>query len=264
MKNLFLILFMALSVFNLSAQGKVIQSQKMKSKILNKDILYSAYLPPNFDKLKDYPVIYLLHGYGNNETTWLNDGHIEAKMNKAIANNIIPPSVVIMPNGENSWYVNAKDTNFNWENMFIKELMPYMEKEYKISPLKKNCTIWGASMGGFGALKYAMTYPDKFGTCVAFSPAIYPDIAIGDRYQVSESPLNIIRNTPIEKLAQVRYYIDCGDKDFLYWGNANLHILMSDYKINHEFRMRAGKHGWIYWRDGVEPALQFITETAKQ
>lgn len=263
MRNILLTLFLTIVISNLSAQGKVLQSQKMTSKILNKEVLYSVYLPPNFDQSKDYPVIYLLHGYGNNETTWITDGHIEIKMNKAITDSIIPPTVIIMPNGENRWYVNATDTIFNWEDMFMLELMPHAENQYKINSQKENRTIWGASMGGFAALKYAMTYPDKFATCIAFSPAIYQDMTIGKRYQISESPLNIIQKTSKETLNQVRYLIDCGDKDFLYWGNANLHILMRSRQINHEFRMRAGKHGWIYWRDGVEFALQFIAEATK-
>lgn len=258
-KNLFLLLICFFALQQAWGQGKVLQSQKMKSDILKKEVLYSVYLPPGFDQSKqNYPVIYLLHGYGNNETTWITDGQIESKMNQAIAGGMIPPTVVVMPDGENMWYVNVKEKNFNWEDMFIREFLPFMEKQYRIENDRSKRTIWGASMGGFGALKYAMAYPDKFGTCIAFSPAIYPDVAIGDRYQISESPLNMIRKIPLEKLNEVRYYIDCGDKDFLYWGNATLHIMMRDMGINHEFRMRGGKHGWVYWREGVLPALEFV------
>lgn len=259
MRHLLLTLILSTLALLVTAQGKVLQSQKMKSKILDKEVLYSVYLPPGFDASKQtYSVIYLLHGYGNNETTWITDGQIESNMNRAIEAKTIAPTVVVMPNGENAWYVNARDKKFNWEDMFMQEFMPFIEKQYRIENNKNKRTMWGASMGGFGALKYAMAYPDTFGTCIAFSPAIYPDMAIGDRYQISESPLNMIGNIPVEKLNQVRYYIDCGDKDFLYWGNATLHIRMRDLGINHEFRMRGGKHGWIYWRDGVMPALEFI------
>lgn len=258
-KELFLILICFLPVLHASAQGKVLQSQKMKSNILKKEVSYSVYLPPGFEQSRQkYPVIYLLHGYGNDETTWVTDGQIENKMNQAISEGLIRPSVIIMPNGENMWYVNVKEKDFNWEDMFIQEFLPYIEKKYRIENDRNKRTMWGASMGGFGALKYAMTYPDKFGTCIAFSPAIYPDMVIGDRYQISESPLNMIRNIPVEKLNEVRYYIDCGDKDFLYWGNSTLHMMMRDLGINHEFRMRGGKHGWVYWREGVIPALEFI------
>lgn len=259
MRKLILSLFLTLACIQLSAQGVVLKSQTMKSNILNKEVRYSVYLPEGFDQSKQkYPVIYLLHGHGNDETTWITDGQIESKMNRAIADSIIPPTIVVMPNGENSWYVNNKKEKFRWEDMFMDELMPYMEQKYRIESDRSQRSIWGASMGGFGAMKYALTYPDKFSSCVAFSPAIYPDKVIGDRYEISESPLNIIRNTPLEKITQVRYYIDCGDRDFLYWGNCNLHILMRDRGVDHEFRVRSGKHGWIYWRDGVMPALEFL------
>lgn len=264
MKNLALTLILSFTVLTVVAQGKVLQDQKMKSKILDKEVLYSVYLPPGFDDSKQaYPVIYLLHGYGNNHNTWITEGQIAVKMDKAIREGLMPPAVVVMPHGETTWYVNVQDKKYRWEDMFMEEFMPYAEKTYRTGGSKENRVIWGASMGGFGALKYAMTYRDKFGTCIAFSPAVYPDGAIGDRYQISESPLNIIKKVPVEKLNEVRYYVDCGDKDFLYWGNATLHIMFRNMGINHEFRMRGGKHGWVYWREGVEPALAFIAEGMK-
>lgn len=260
MKNLFLTLILILAVTNISAQGKVLKSLKMKSNILNKEVSYSVYLPAGFEKsTQSYPVIYLLHGYGNDETTWINSAQTDSIMDKAVASGAIPPAVILMPNGENTWYVNAKDKSYNWEDMFLKEFMPYAEKQYKINGDRSKRIIWGASMGGFAAMRYAMLYPDKFATCVAFSPAIYPDQVIGDRYPVSDSPLHLIENIPANKLNTVAYFIDCGDKDFLYWGNASLHIRMRDRNINHEFRMGAGKHGWVYWKKGTMPALEFIS-----
>lgn len=260
MRNFFLGLVLFITILNVSAQGTVVRSEKMKSGILNKEVLYSVYLPSGFDKSKqNYPVIYLLHGYGNDQNTWITDGRIDSTMDRAIADGILPPTVVVMPNGENSWYVNARNEKYDWEDMFFKEFMPFIEKTYKIDGTKNKRVIWGASMGGFAAMKYAMVYPDQFGVCIAFSPAIYPDSQIGDRYPLTDSPLHLIKNNSTEKLNTVAYYIDCGDKDFLYWGNSTLHIAMRDRGINHEFRVRAGKHGWIYWKKGSTPALEFIS-----
>lgn len=264
MKHTLAILVFSLILSYSSGQGKVLQSQKFKSNILNKEVNYSVYLPEGFEQSQqNYPVIYLLHGYGNDENTWISEAKISEQMDKAIKERLITPAVIVMPDGDTSWYVNVKARNYNWEEMFIKEFIPGIEKQYRINSTPARRAIWGNSMGGFAAVRYAMTYPELFGISVGFSPAVYPDAQIGDRYQVSESPLHIIQNTSADQLNKVRYYLDCGDRDFIYWGFAQLNMMMNAFGINHESYTHPGEHCWPYWKEGVENALKFIAKNFK-
>ena len=73
--------------------------------------------------------------------------------------------------------------------------------------------------------------------------------------------LNIVENTPVDELQKVRFYIDCGDEDFLAISNASLHILLTEKKVPHEYRVRDGSHTWSYWRTGLPDGLKFIGES---
>lgn len=273
-----------LALIAIEAQGRVLESRTMKSNILGKDLLYSVYLPPDFDSSgRSYPVLYLLHGYSDDQTSWVHVGEINQIMDKAIADGTMPPVVVIMPDGDISWYSNVDQLHYNWENMFFKEMMPYMEKEYRAGGRKDRRIIAGLSMGGFGALKYAMKHTDKFAMCMALSPAVFTDEDIvnmgdnwfGERFEMmflhekgearinerwrSENPIHLAKSVPADRLKSVRFYIDCGDRDFLYRGNAALHVAMRDAGIPHECRMRQGDHNWVYWREGLRQSFPMMS-----
>jgi S-formylglutathione hydrolase FrmB len=141
-------------------------------------------------------------------------------------------------------------------------------------------------MGGYGTLIYALHHPDMFAAAVPFSAGIHTDNEIinmtEERYNKWYAPLygenkkgkdrltahwyknNVlacIKNMPEEDKDKVRFYIDCGDDDFLYEGNSELHILMRDLDIPHEYRVRDGAHNWTYWRTGIKDALRFIGDS---
>jgi S-formylglutathione hydrolase FrmB len=80
----------------------------------------------------------------------------------------------------------------------------------------------------------------------------------------NNSVLKLVETTPADKLNKVRYYIDCGDDDFLTKGNCLLHLALAEKKVPHEFRVRNGAHSWSYWRSGVTDALQFIGQSFHQ
>jgi S-formylglutathione hydrolase FrmB len=81
---------------------------------------------------------------------------------------------------------------------------------------------------------------------------------------LSNSPLSIIEKKSKEELSSVKYWIDCGDDDFLTIGNAQLHIALTNKNVPHEFRMRDGAHNWTYWRTGIIDALAFIGDSFHQ
>ncbi len=283
MKKLLVTVF-AVSLFSFvfAQQGKVIESLEFKSNLVSYPVKYSIYLPPGYDASeRNYPVVYLLHGYSDDETGWIQFGEANFIADKGITEGEFAPCIIVMPDGKVTWYCNSVDGKDPWEDMFIQEFIPFIEKEYRIRPKKEFRAIAGLSMGGYGALKLAMRHTDLFSSCVAMSSGTFTDEQIlehenfdyyfGTIYgpkkknDLSESwkansPLHLVETIDAEKLKSVRFYIDCGDDDFLYKGNSALHVKMRDLGIAHEYRVRNGSHQWSYWRTGLHDGLIFISE----
>uniref|UniRef100_UPI003216540C alpha/beta hydrolase n=1 Tax=uncultured Draconibacterium sp. TaxID=1573823 RepID=UPI003216540C len=283
MKKLsFLILISVITVTAFAQTGKVLESLTFKSSLVNYPVNYSIYLPPGYDSSeRSYPVLYLLHGYSDDETGWIQFGEANSIADKGIADGDFASCIIVMPDGKVSWYVNSADGSDPWEDMFIKEFIPFIEKEYRIRSKKEFRAIAGLSMGGNGSLLLAMHNPDLFSTCVAMSAGTFTDeeVIANDKYDhyfkniygakpkndVSEhwkanSPLHLLDSVEPEKLKSIRWYIDCGDDDFLYKGNSALHVKMRDLGIPHEYRVREGSHSWIYWRTGLYDGLKYISQ----
>jgi len=170
--------------------------------------------------------------------------------------------------------------------MFLEELIPHIEKTYRVRAKREFRAISGLSMGGYGSLGLAMRHPDVFSSCVAFSAGIWSDDQLAgssskdyDRYLKvpfgplqgdpptlsdhfwSNNPVRLAQTLPVEELSKVRWYIDCGDDDFLFKGNSSLHIIMREREIPHEYRVRDGAHTWVYWRTGIRDGLRFIASS---
>lgn len=292
MKSLLLLCVLCtISYFSIAqSHGTVNEHEVIKSNILHKDVAYSVYLPFDYNTSnRFYPVVYLLHGYTDDQTGWIQFGEINSYADKAIAEGTIPPMIIIMPNADSSWYINSFDGKENYEDFFIKELMPAVENKYRIKAQKRFRGIAGLSMGGYGSLIYAMKYPNLFAAATPLSAAVLTDDELVNLPQNSwdntfarlygnnlsgkqrlnnawyqNSILKIVENTPADTLKKVRYWIDCGDDDFLTKGNCMLHIALIDKKIPHEYRVRDGAHNWTYWRSGITDALQFIGNSFHQ
>jgi S-formylglutathione hydrolase FrmB len=282
MKLLIFILIITAQVITLNAQtGKVIESLIFESEKVDYPVEYSVYLPPDYDiSQRSYPVLYLLHGYSDDETGWIQFGEANMTADRGIANGDFPPCIIIMPDGKVSWYVNSYDGKDPWEDMFIEEFIPYVENKYRIRQKKEFRAIAGLSMGGYGALTLSMRNPEMFSSCVAMSAGIFtdeeilkdnsrdhyfkniygpkPENSVSDHWK-SYSPLYLVESVDKELLKSIRFYIDCGDDDFLYKGNSALHVKMRDYGISHEFRIRDGSHSWGYWRTSLFDGLKFIS-----
>jgi S-formylglutathione hydrolase FrmB len=234
-------------------------------------------------------VTYLLHGYGDADDGWIQFGEINRLADKAIAEGTIPPMIIVTPDGFKSFYINAADGSLSYEDFFIKELIPHIEKTYKVKSEKRFRGIAGLSMGGYGALIYGLKYPKLFAAAAPLSAVVWSDsdittasdniynslFASADKKNVKgadrineawlkNSPLKLIETNSVEELSSVKYWIDCGDDDYLSIGNVNLHVAMTNKKIPHEFRVRDGAHSWTYWRTGVIDALSFIGNSFHQ
>jgi S-formylglutathione hydrolase FrmB len=270
--------------------GRVIEDNRIQSTTLGKEVRYTVYLPADYDRSqRSYPVVYLLHGFTDDNTGWLQFGEVNRYADKAIYDGTIPPMIIIMPNGDSSWYINSVDGKVKYEDFFTKEFIPSVEKIFRIRGQKKYRGIAGLSMGGYGTLVYALKHPDLFAAAAPLSAWVIDDSAFSnldnDFYEYGlrgtfarglkgkqrlnqhwhdNSVLHIVESTPADELRKVRYWIDCGDDDFLTKGNSLLHIALTEKKVAHEFRVRDGGHNWTYWRTGITDALQFIGWSFRQ
>ena len=279
----FLLLFSMVSAQS-SNRGKVLESLEFQSKLMGKEVSYTIYLPSDYETSnRKYPVVYLLHGYSDNDTGWLQYGEAPYIVDDAIANREIPPMIIVMPDAGVTYYVNDASGKNPYADMFTEEFIPFIDKTYRTRSSRQFRGISGLSMGGSGALHTAMRNPDLFSACSAFSAAVRTDeemitmneakyernfgilygAGLKGKKRLTETyrafnPLDLLETQDIDKLKRIGWYIDCGDDDFLYKGNAALHVKMRDLKIPHEYRVRDGSHSWEYWRTGLKDGLQFI------
>lgn len=287
MKRLIVFLLVTLFVPRIWAQGVVYESLTFSSSLLGEDVKYSVYLPADYDlSERKYPVLYLLHGYTDDETGWVQFGEVKAIADKAMLTRMSTEMVIIMPDAKVSFYSNDFEMKYPWEDMFVKEFIPFVEDTYKVRQKKEFRALAGLSMGGFGALKLAMKHHEMFSATVAMSAAVLTDEQLiglpDDRYEnvygvlygtglqgknriteswKSNSVFHLLNTIEVEKLRTVRYLIDCGDDDFLLEGNMNLHSEMRKKGVKHEFRVRDGAHEWEYWRTSLPVALKFISKS---
>ena len=267
------------SVFLFAQGGKVFDKLTMKSKILNMDRAYAVYLPPDYEtSQRSYPVLYLLHGGGDDQTGWIQFGEVLSIADKAILERQATPMIIIMPDantGQRGYSNNANNT-WRYEDFFFTELMPLVEKTYRIKGEKKYRAIAGLSMGGDGSFTYALHHPELFSSACPLSAGTGPltledaktrvkrDLPTAtdseiEAYYKRQSVLNLINNIPDDQKKAVRWYIDCGDDDFLFEGNSLAHIAMRKKEIPHEFRVRDGAHNWTYWRTALPNVLEFVS-----
>ena len=168
-------------------QGKVLESLVFKSEILSEEVKYSIYLPAGYDSsTRRYPVVYLLHGGGGNEISWIQWGEVDLAADRGIATRKIPPMIIVMPNAKLTRYINDSKTKVRYEDMFIQELIPYIDKTYRTRTHKRYRGIAGQSMGGYGSLLIAMRHPNLFTACPAFSTWIPAE---GSKYYRKEYDL---------------------------------------------------------------------------
>jgi len=283
MKAKMVIVLIFVASLPLLSQSITHEGLAMQSKILPDKVKFCVYLPPDYENSsRRYPVVYLLHGYSDKEWAWVQFGEVQMSADQGIEAGEIPPMIIVMPDGKVTFYVNDYSGVDRWEDMFIKEFIPFIDANYRTRTEKEFRGISGLSMGGYGSLMFSMRYPDVFVACAAFSAAVWEDeelIGSGDSLQYDgffstifgplvngdlpvffrdHHPLDLAKNRPVEELKKVRYYIDCGDDDFLINGNMALHKVMKQRQIPHEFRVRDGNHSWPYWRSGITEGLKFI------
>jgi enterochelin esterase-like enzyme len=285
----FICLLFILNLFGVTALfsqagGKVSDNLTLPSKILKMERKYAIYLPPDYEtSQRSYPVLYLLHGAGDDQSGWIQFGEVKNIADKAIQEGKCTAMIIVMPDGNTGQrgYFNSPKGDWNYEDFFFQELMPYVEKSYRIRTDKRYRAIAGLSMGGGGSFMYALHHPELFSSACPLSASVgplsmeeassrwekqYPGIAKEEltKYFARHSALELVNSMPDDQKKAVRWYIDCGDDDFLYEGNCLVHIAMRKKDIPHEFRTRDGGHTWTYWREALPVVLEFVSQSFHQ
>ncbi|WP_175416228.1 alpha/beta hydrolase [Aggregatimonas sangjinii] len=263
--------------------GKVYDELTMTSKVLKSEREYAIYLPPDYETSeRSYPVLYLLHGAGDDQTGWVQFGEVLRIADNAIKEGRATPMIIVMPDantGKRGYFNQADD--WRYEDFFFEELMPYVERQYRIKGEKRYRAVAGLSMGGGGSFMYALHHPELFSSACPLSAYVGPltledfkeqlkgsDVEYTEaemlEYFKNHNAVELIQSMDEKELKSVRWYIDCGDDDFLYEGNSLVHIALKKKEIPHEYRVRDGAHNWTYWRASLPNVLHFVSEAFHQ
>lgn len=271
-------------------RGTVITTDKIESKYLHQTAHFSIYLPPTYSVTDmDYPVLYLLHGGGDNYKDWLLKGQAASIADKAFSEGV-PEMIIVMPDGIKNWYANDYSGKFSYEDYFFKELIPYVQAHYRARTEKEYRAISGLSMGGFGTMLYGVKHPESFIAAYGMSIGMFTDQKAlsgggrplnGKKWYAEDyfgplkpngqlpdlwnqnSVYQLIQSMPKSQKKQVHFAVECGD-DELNRDQIEVPLLMKDCGIPVEIRISNGEHNWIFWRKCLPHALKFVGECFTQ
>ena len=268
--SLFLLVVLALNAVAQDSYPALLECE-MKSEILGTVKKYCIYLPAGYgDENKEFPVLYLLHGLTDTHTAWRDKGNTQAIATEVFGSGKAQEMVIVMPDAGTVYdgYFNAGE--WRYEDYFFQELVPHIEKEYRVVADKGHRAIAGLSMGGGGAVVYSQRHPDMFSACYSTSGLL--DIRYHpknpDVYEASylwsvthTSPVEFLRTASDEQIAAlrtVRWMADCGDDDAIIKTNLEFFIEMMREEVKMEFRVRDGNHNWKFWRVSLPEILKFV------
>jgi len=259
------------------AQGECLS---VPSRILGRSVPYCVILPPDYrqNAARRYPVLYYLHGLGDNEQMFLHSGGFDL-LQDLWDRREIGDFVLVTPAGYASFFMNSHDGRFRYDDFFLREFIPWIESHYRIAGRRDSRGIGGISMGGYGALRMAFLHPQMFASVSAQSaalmerlPAVYVSDSLelgrlrllGDVFGSPPDRLFWDRNNPLviartADLSGLKIYFDCGDQDD-YGFNAGARALdriLSSRRVPHESHIYPGGHNWSYFAAHLPDSLRF-------
>jgi S-formylglutathione hydrolase FrmB len=268
-----LLLIFAQSAF---AAGRV-ECGAVQSSFAGHPVQYCALLPPSYDNStagkKVFPVLYMLHGLGQDAQSLISDG-IWNLVEDLQGQKKIGEFVIITPTADRSFYINSKSGRVRYEDFFIREFLPAMQTKYRISQVRGGRAISGISMGGYGALRFAFKYPQMFSSVSAHSAALLEQLPkasgpaglggfigpafgapLDTEYWKANSPFIFARSA---RLNGLKIYFDCGDQDDYGFekGAQSLDKLLTARKVAHEFHIYPGVHDWPYFSQHLPASLE--------
>ena len=281
--KLFFCVFLAGSA---SAQSRI-DCNALNSKILKQVVHYCVYLPAGYDAgatknlAVRYPVLYFLHGLGDNEQTLFNSGGwtlLDDLRNQHKMGDFL----IVAPEGRRSFYINSADGSVRYNDFFLQEFMPKIEGQYRIRAGRSGRAISGISMGGYGALRFAFAHPELFSAVSAQSAALITESAkeldaasqngsplAGVLGPVFGRPINVTHwkeNSPFAlarknavALRTLAIYFNCGRDDNYGFekGAAALHDELQKEKVVHDYRSYPGDHSLTYFLAHFAEVMEF-------
>lgn len=269
-----------------SAQGRI-DCSSFNSQILGRAVRYCVMLPPDYGTTADkrYPVLYFLHGLGENEQTLLRSGGW-GLIEDLRHDHKVGDFLMVAPEGRGSFFINAAGGHDRYSDFLLSELIPYIETHYRVIRERKARGVTGLSMGGYGALRFAFARPELFGSVSAQSPALITESPremdadfrdAGPLAQLLSSvfgnPIDIPhwnQNNPFQLLrknqAEIRsqaIYINCGQQDEYGFaeGTETLHKQLMAERIRHEFHLYPGGHNAEYFYSHLGETIEFHWHT---
>ena len=261
------------------AAAATVEKLELHSSTLDRSLSVNVLRP---DALSDgpLPVVFLLHGYGGGASDWLGGGRAKATAEAVFSAEGAVPMLLVMPGVGNSWYVNSEKYGAV-ETALVEDIVPEIDRRYPTDARAERRFVVGLSMGGYGVLRLAVAYPEKFSAAAAFSPAIFDDVsrpedfpgfqikffagAFGSPFDVDRfNSRNIFR--PLQDLTEraggrkSAFYLMTGDHDGLgLWdGTLKFFYALRRARLPVELRVHDGNHEWRLWRNELEPALQWL------
>ena len=253
---------------------------KLSSKLMGREMPYRVVLPAGYADAKAttrHPVIYLLHGLTGHFNNWTDATKVEEY---ALAHKFI----IVTPEGDNGWYTDSvtKATD-KYESYILKELVAEIDAKYRTIADRDNRMIAGLSMGGYGATKFGLKYPEMFSIVGAFSGALgaasftEKNAAMAGRgidaimgaedaeTRKANDIFKLVRDLTPEKIKALPFiYQSCGNQDFLIQNNRDFMALLVEKKIPHEYRQHPGVHNWVFWDDQIREFLQLAERRMKK
>jgi putative heme-binding domain-containing protein len=228
-------------------RGKL-EAVEYDSKTVGEKRKMLVYTPPGYSKDKKYPVFYLLHGGGDDETGWQKKGAADVILDNLYADKKLVPMLVVMPNGFAKGADGGRNSGF--EDDLLKDIIPYIESHYSVKAGRENRALAGLSMGGGQSLRIGLGHPDSFAWVGGFSSAGF----------------NRQGNVPDEAAEAAKklrlLWLSCGDKDRLMEPSKALHAALEEKKVPHLWHVDAGAHEWPVWKNDLYLLSQLLFRDA--
>lgn len=231
---------------------------------MEREIPAIVIVPERADAGTPVPVVYMLHGFGGDYTTWpgIKPALPEIADREGFA--------IVCPDGGRSWYIDSpQDAGSRYETFFVEELIPFVDGNYPVVAAREGRAVMGLSMGGYGAMTLAIRHKELFGAVGSTSGGLdirpFPhnwelDRLLGGQDEnpgawEAFTPINLI---PRLENGDLRILIDCGYGDFFLDVNRAFHERLLQRGIDHDFYLRPGCHNADYWADSVDYQLLFF------
>ncbi len=260
------------------AAGRV-QCGVLKSQYLPAPAGYCALLPPSYDSQpnRKYPALYFLHGLGQDQGFLVGSGGWNV-ISDAQERNQIGEFVVITPQADTSFYINAKNGLVNYEDFFLRDFIPQMEKTFRLINTRAGRALAGVSMGGYGATRFAFKYPQMFVSVAVHMPALLEQLPPGSSHAGVSAFIGTAFGSPVDEafwkanspfafartanLHGLKIYLDCGDHDDYGFdaGTRDLDKLLTGRNIPHTAHIYPGRHDWVFVSQHLEQSLAFDSQ----